>query len=109
MIYRLRSLLIDRSRHRAGRKYAILLAVALLFAQYVLIAHQIDHQSDASEAPCDLCLTAQYQGSTPISKDIPPAIVYGQDSIAFSAIVGLLSSRIITGFSARAPPFFLHA
>ena len=54
----------------ARRKYVILLAVALLFAQYVLIAHQIDHQSDAAEAPCELCLTAQHQSSTPISKDI---------------------------------------
>ena len=105
MMHRLLPLLFDRSR----RKYVILLALALLFAQYVLIAHQIDHQSDAAEAPCELCLTAQYQGSTPISKDIHPTIVYGQDSIAFLASVGRLNSQIITGFSARAPPFFLHA
>lgn len=96
----------------ARQKYAILLAVALLFAQFVLIAHQIDHQSHESHASktlCHLCLTAQHLGSTPISKDNPPVIVHGQDSIAFSAVVGLLSSRIITGFFARAPPFFLHA
>ena len=122
MMHRLRTLLIGRSRHpashgtcaslRIGKKYVILLAVALLFAQFVLIAHQIDHQSHESHASktlCHLCLTAQHLGSTPISKDNPPVIVHGQDSIAFSAVVGLLSSRIITGFFARAPPFFLHA
>ena len=92
----------------ARRKYAILLMVALLFAQYVLIVHQIDHQSQATDAVCDMCLTAQHLGNTPISKGIPPVIVHGQGGIAFSPVVSVLSSRIITGFSARAPPPFLH-
>lgn len=93
----------------ARRKWAILLALALLFTQYVLIAHQIGHQPDAAEASCELCLVAPHQGSTPISKDSPPAIVHGQDAGAFSAIAGRVTSQITTGFSARAPPFFPHA
>ncbi len=105
---RLRFLPINRLRRPARRQYTILLMVALLFAQYVLIAHQIDHQSQATDAVCDMCLTAQHLGNTPISKGIPPAIVHGQDGIGFSPVVSLLSSRIITGFSARAPPLFLH-
>ncbi len=102
---RLRFLHISRFRHRAR---PILLMVALLFAQYVLIAHQIEHQLRATDASCDICLTAQHLSNTPISKGIPPAIVRGQDGITFSSVVSPLSSRIITGFSARAPPPFLH-
>ena len=123
MLPKLRSLLIGRSRYPvsrgacaslplglpARRKWAILLALALLFTQYVLIAHQIGHQPDASEASWELCLVAPHQGSTPSSKDSPPAIVHGQDAGAFSAIAGRVTSQITTGFSARAPPFFPHA
>jgi len=109
MIYRLRPFLISRSWHPARRKYAILLAIALLFAQYVLIAHQIDHQSRAADTACDMCLMAQHLGSTPVSKDMPPIYIHAQDCMVFPLVAGLLSPQISTGFFARAPPFVLHA
>lgn len=88
--------------------YAVLLAVALLFSQVVLIVHQIDHQAHVSKSACDLCLTAQHLGSTPVSKDTPPAIIHGAQGMDLVAAARPLSTQIIPYFFARAPPFSRH-
>ncbi|MFZ5595060.1 MAG: DUF2946 family protein [Pseudomonadota bacterium] len=102
MIYRLRSLVLDRSS-------AILLALAMLLAQFGLIAHEIDHQLHKPSSACEMCLAAHHLGSTPIVKNTPLLVSRTAGNDALPANVASPVRQFVASFSARAPPVSLHA
>lgn len=102
MITRLRSLVLDRSS-------AILLALAILFAQFGLIAHEIDHELHKPSSACEMCLAAHHLGSTPIVKPLSLVASRRVEEVILPQRHCTLPRRITASFSARAPPIFLHA
>lgn len=102
MILRLRSILL-------AKHGAIFLVLALLFAQFGLIAHEIDHQFHKPSTACEMCLTAHLMGSTPVVKSTPLVVSRVAGNIALPTNAATPIQRFVANFSARAPPQSLHA
>lgn len=102
MILRLRSILL-------AKHGAIFLALALLLAQFGLIAHEIDHQLHKPSTACEMCLTAHHLGSTPVVKNTSAMVSRVAGNIALPTNVATPVRQFVASFSARAPPAFLHA
>lgn len=90
---------------------ALVLALSILFAQQLMLAHAVEHggervhrQGEPAEIPCHDCLALNHLPDAPSGKSVIPLVL----EVAACQVAGLVSLQVRAAaslaYSIRAPP-----